>query len=64
MIENYHRIMNAIRRSEERIKEAHESSEDSRRIEEIEREHIGNLRDLLAEPMSENIIEEDFSIKA
>lgn len=64
MTHNHHRIANTIRKCEKRIQEAIESNEHPERIIEIETEHIDRLRDLLAEPMSENIIEEDFSVIA
>ena len=58
---NTFRILNAIKRSEQRIQEAIDSGEECEEIQKIEREHIDNLRDLLAEPMSANILEESFN---
>jgi hypothetical protein len=52
--------MNAIKRSEQRINEAHQNNEQSARIQEIELEHIDKLKDMLAEPMSSNIVEDSF----
>ena len=57
---DYHRIMNAIRRSEKRIQAAHDSNEPFEEIEKLERDHIDKLKNMLVEPMSENIVEDNF----
>ena len=58
-----HRILAVIDRAEKRIQEAHEhgSSEQSNIIEQLEQEHIDKLRNMLAEPMSANIVEDSFN---
>ena len=58
---NPHRILNAIKRSEARIQEAIESGEECQQIKDIEQAHIDKLRDMLAEPMSVNILEDEFN---
>jgi hypothetical protein len=60
MTHNPHRILNAIRRSEARIQEAYRNNEQDAKIRQLEQEHIDRLRDMLAEPMSANVVEDNF----
>ena len=52
--------MATIRRAEKRIDEAHKNDVNAAEIEAIEQEHIDKLNDMLAEPMSANVVEDSF----